>query len=123
MTDKVYFHLNGTINKQNFKYWSDHNPYELHECPLHNPKVTVWCGVSTVGITGPYFFENEYGQAMTVTAECYKDMLETFLTPCLQMLQAHEHMVSARWYYHSNSEKFHGCALWVVSLTTDFSLW
>jgi len=29
------------------------------------------------------FFENEYGQAVAVTAERYKDMVETFLTPCL----------------------------------------
>jgi len=29
---------------------------------------------------------------VTVTAERYKDMLETFLTPRLQMLQGHEQM-------------------------------
>jgi hypothetical protein len=66
MADEVHFHLNGIVNKQNFRYWSEHNPHELHERPLHDPKVTVWCGVSAVGIIGPYF-ENEYGQAVTVT--------------------------------------------------------
>jgi hypothetical protein len=53
--------------------------------------VKVWCGVSTVGIIGPNS-KNECGQAVTGTAECYKYMLETFLTPCLEMLQGHEHM-------------------------------
>jgi hypothetical protein len=92
MADEAHICLNGTVNKQNFRYWSGQIPHKLHEHPLHDPKVTVCCGVSAVGITGPYFFENDYGQALTVTAECYKDMLETFLTPCLQMLQGHECM-------------------------------
>jgi hypothetical protein len=50
MTDEAHFHLNGTVNKQNFRYWSDHNPHELHEHPVHDPNVTVRCGVSAVGI-------------------------------------------------------------------------
>jgi hypothetical protein len=32
-------------------------------------------------------------------------------------------VVSERWCYCSHSENFHGCALWVVSIMTDFSLW
>jgi hypothetical protein len=116
MTDESHLNLNGTSNKQNFRYWSDYNPHELHE-----HKVTVWCGVLAVGITGPYF-EIMYRQAVTVTAECYKDMLETFLTPCLQMLQGHEYM----WFQcdgdTTGSKNFHGCALWVVSAVTNFSL-
>jgi hypothetical protein len=34
------------------------NPIELHERPLHNSKVTVWCAISSFGIIGPYFFED-----------------------------------------------------------------
>jgi hypothetical protein len=33
MRDEAYFHLNGTVNKQNFRYWSAANPHELHQCP------------------------------------------------------------------------------------------
>jgi len=69
MTDEAHFHLNGTVNKQNFRHWSDYNPHELHYCHLHDPNMTVWRGVSAVGIIGPYFFENEYGQVVTVTTE------------------------------------------------------
>jgi len=49
------FPLQWTVNKHNSRYWSDHNPHELHQRPLHGTKVTVWCGVSAVGIIGPYF--------------------------------------------------------------------
>jgi hypothetical protein len=52
--------------------------------------VTLWCEVSAVGIVGPYFFENEYRHAVTFVAERYSDILETFLTARLWMLQGHE---------------------------------
>ena len=38
--DEAHFHLSGTVNKQNFRYWSESNPRELH-----HPKVTVWCAL------------------------------------------------------------------------------
>ena len=57
MSDEAHFHLDGYVNKQNFRYWSDSNPQELHERPLHSAKVTVWCGVTKTCVIGPYFFE------------------------------------------------------------------
>lgn len=55
-SDEAHFHLSGTVNKQNFRYWAESNPHQLHEKPLHSPKVTVWCAVSILGVLGPYFF-------------------------------------------------------------------
>ena len=43
MPDEAHFHLNGFINKQNFRYWIHTNPIALHEQPLHCEKVTAWC--------------------------------------------------------------------------------
>lgn len=56
MSDEAHFHLNGYVNKQNFRYWAPRNPNELHERPLHSERVTVWCAVSRYCIIGPYFF-------------------------------------------------------------------
>jgi len=42
MSDEPHFHLNGSVNKQNFRYWPPQNPHEVHERPLDSPKVTVW---------------------------------------------------------------------------------
>jgi hypothetical protein len=47
--------LSGYV-KQNFRYWPEENPRLLHQSPLHNQKVTVWCALSSFGILGPYFF-------------------------------------------------------------------
>ena len=65
MSDEAHFHLHGTVNKQNFRYWSAANPHELHQCPTYDPKVTVRCAVWSRGVTGPYFFEDEDGKAIS----------------------------------------------------------
>lgn len=84
-TDEAHFHLSGCVNKQNFRYWAPENPRQLHERPLHSPRVTVWCAVGSFGVWGPYFFE-EGGVAVTVTADRYVDMLRNFLEPKLREL-------------------------------------
>lgn len=83
MSDEAHFHLDGYVNKQNFRYWSVTNPQELHERPLHSSKVTVWCGVTKKCVIGPYFFE-EGGRTVTVNQERYLRMLDTFLIPELK---------------------------------------
>ena len=81
-SDEAHFHLCGTVNKQNFRYWAESNPRSLHERPLHCPRVTVWCAIARFGIWGPYFFEEENVVA-TVNSDRYCKMLENFLKPKL----------------------------------------
>jgi len=90
MSDEAHFHVSGFVNKQNFRYWSQANPRALHEKPLHSPKVTVWCAISASGIIGPYFFENETGNAVTVNADRYVEMLQNFFTPQLARFHVNE---------------------------------
>jgi hypothetical protein len=75
ITDKAHFHLSGYVNKQNYRYWAAENPQELNQRPLHSNKLTVWCGIASFGVLGPYFFEENEGAALTVTSECYIRML------------------------------------------------
>ncbi|PNF27784.1 hypothetical protein B7P43_G09194 [Cryptotermes secundus] len=63
----------------------------LHERPLHASKVTVWCAVSSHGVIGPYFFENEDRITVTVTSDRYVEMLQTSVAPALKNFpQLHE---------------------------------
>lgn len=83
MSDEAHFHLSGYVNKQNFRYWSAEQPMQMHEQPLHSQKVTVWCGVSSFGIIGPYFFEED-SKTVTINSNRYLTMLDTFVMPQLR---------------------------------------
>jgi inhibitor of nuclear factor kappa-B kinase subunit alpha len=56
-SDEAWFYLNGEVNTQNSRYWSDSNPRLIHEVPLHDSKIGVWCGFRQDKIVGPIFFE------------------------------------------------------------------
>lgn len=80
-SDEAHFWLNGFVNKQNCRYWSETNPQVVHERPLHPLKITVWCGLWSGGIIGPYFFRNDAGQTVTVNGQRYNDLLRDFFIP------------------------------------------
>ncbi|GFX93458.1 structural maintenance of chromosomes protein 2-2 [Trichonephila clavipes] len=42
-SDEAHFWLNGYVNKQNCRIWSEANPQVYVEIPLHPEKLTVWC--------------------------------------------------------------------------------
>lgn len=46
---------------------------------MHPSRVTVWCGFWSKGIIGPFFFENEEGETVTVNGGRYRAMLCEYL--------------------------------------------
>ncbi|GFX04187.1 hypothetical protein TNCV_3973361 [Trichonephila clavipes] len=48
--DEAHFSLNGYVNKQNCRIWSEANPQVYIETPLHPEKLTVWCALWAGGI-------------------------------------------------------------------------
>ncbi|GFS81687.1 putative transposable element [Trichonephila clavipes] len=48
--DEAHFWLNGYVNKQNCRIWSETNPQVYIETPLHPEKLTVWCALWDGGI-------------------------------------------------------------------------
>jgi hypothetical protein len=55
-TDEASFKLNGQINRHNSVYWSDSDPHEFIQEELNVTGLTVWVGIWSGGIVGPYFF-------------------------------------------------------------------
>ncbi|GFY32722.1 tc3a_0 protein [Trichonephila clavipes] len=49
-SDEAHFWLNGYVNKQNCRIWSEANPQVYVETPLHPEKLTVWCALCAGGI-------------------------------------------------------------------------
>ncbi|GFV67011.1 hypothetical protein TNCV_356971 [Trichonephila clavipes] len=50
ISDEAHFWLNGYVNKQNCRIWSEANPQVYVETPLHPEKLTVWCALWVGGI-------------------------------------------------------------------------
>ncbi|GFW07505.1 hypothetical protein TNCV_3916381 [Trichonephila clavipes] len=48
--DEAHFWLNGYVNKQNCRIWSEANPQVYVETPLHPEKLTVCCALWAGGI-------------------------------------------------------------------------
>ncbi|GFX89507.1 uncharacterized protein TNCV_483421 [Trichonephila clavipes] len=68
-SDEAHFWLNGYVNKQNCRIWSEANPQVYVKTPLHAEKLTVWCALWAGGIIGPYFFKNDEGHNVIVNGD------------------------------------------------------
>ena len=68
----------GYKNKQNCRVWGKQNPHTYIEKPTHPKRVSVWCGFWFRNLIGPFFFENEQGEAVVVNGVRYRAMLNEF---------------------------------------------
>jgi len=96
-SDEAHFHLSGTVNKQNFRYWSERNPRELHQRAAHDPKVTVCCAVFNFGVLGAYFFEED-NVTVTGNSDRYCAMLQNFFQPQLGLIFNDQHGADNVWF-------------------------
>ena len=78
-SDEAHFDLGEYVNKRNCRVWVTENPHAYIEKRTHPKRVTVWCGFWSWIIIGPFFFENEQGEGVTVNGGRYRAMLNEFL--------------------------------------------
>ena len=74
-SDEALFNLGGYVNKENCRIWGTENPNAYIETPTHPKRITVWCGFWSRSIIGPFCFENEQGEAITVNGVYYRAQL------------------------------------------------
>lgn len=80
-SDEASFFLNGTVNRQNCRYWASQNPRWMEEGHTQYPrKVNVWAGIVRNRILGPYFFDEN------LTGDMYLEFLQQELIPTLTAL-------------------------------------
>ncbi|GFY26757.1 DUF4817 domain-containing protein [Trichonephila clavipes] len=92
-SDEAHFWLNGYVNKQNCRIWSEANPQVYVETPLHPEKLTVWCTLWAGGIIGPYFYKNDEGHNVTLNGDRYRAMITNFFVP-----ELNNHDVQELWF-------------------------
>ncbi|GFX97181.1 hypothetical protein TNCV_556711 [Trichonephila clavipes] len=61
-SDEAHFWLNGYVNKQNCRIWSEANPQVYVETPLHPEKLTDWCALWAGGILLQKRWSQRYSQ-------------------------------------------------------------
>jgi hypothetical protein len=77
-SDEAVFYVEGEVNKQNHRYWSDANPSWVDPCKgAGGGKVMVWCGIWDTRIVGPVFIDG------TLNGERYLSMLRDDVLPTL----------------------------------------
>ncbi|GFU27088.1 uncharacterized protein TNCV_280661 [Trichonephila clavipes] len=91
--DEAHFWLNGYVNKQNCRIWSEANPQVYVETPLNPEKLTVWCALWADRSIGPYFFKNDEGHNVTVNGDRYRAMITN-----LFIFELNNHDVQELWF-------------------------
>lgn len=80
-SDEALFYVNGEVNRQNVRYWSQQNPHFVDYSKQQGVhKVMVWCGLWKSHVLGPFFFEDH------VNGDTYLAMLKDKLMPQLESL-------------------------------------
>ena len=77
-SDECKFNRNGIVNRHNCTYWSTETPHAKFSMPNTGEWMMVWCGLSSNGLLGPYFFDE------TVTGSTCRQMLVDYAWPQLQ---------------------------------------
>ncbi|GFW84899.1 putative transposable element [Trichonephila clavipes] len=88
ISDEAHFWLNGYVNKQNCRFWSEANPQVYVETPLHPETLTVRCALCLVE-----FFKNDEGHNVTVNGDRYRAMINNFFIP-----ELNNHDVQELWF-------------------------
>lgn len=127
-SDEAHFHLHGRVNSKTNVFWGSNKPDEVASIPLHSPKCTVWAAISSKGIVGPVFFEDDEGETATVNKERYVDVLNTFKG---ELTSRFPSWYASRWWFQQDGASPHTSKLaleWlknnfgdrVISLKSDF---
>ena len=74
-SDEATFFINGCVNKQNCRYWSDENPHVFKEG--NTQKINVWAGILGNAIIGPIFIDEN------LTGEVYLHLHENVIDPSI----------------------------------------
>ena len=77
-SDEATFKLNGSINRHNCTYWGPENPHVMVDHHVNLPGITVWCGLSSRGLIGPFFFD------ATMTGPVYLNLLQQSVMPSIR---------------------------------------
>ena len=85
-SDEAVFHVGGFVNKHNCHYWAHDDPMIVAEKTQSKPKITVWCGMMSSRVIGPFVIHD------TMNAERYLCMLRNQVWPAISTWENFDRM-------------------------------
>jgi hypothetical protein len=80
-SDEALFYVNGEVNRQNVRYWSQNNLRWMDPSKQQGAeRIMVWCGLWKAHVLEPFFFDR------SITGETYLALLGNQLRPQLDGL-------------------------------------
>ena len=76
----AHFLLSGHVNSKNNIFWGSTPPEHCLQRTLHSAKCTAWVAISKHGIIGPFWFEDDNEQSVTINTERYVQVFDKFWT-------------------------------------------
>jgi hypothetical protein len=88
-SEEAMFHVNGVVNRYDYRIWGSQNPHVTCELERGSPEVNVWTGLMHDKFIGQFFFSEK-----TVTGRSYLNILELCALPQLppQTMMGHRHI-------------------------------
>ena len=75
--DEAVFHIGGFVNRHNCHFWAGEDLRVTSEKMLNQPNVTVWCGMTSDRIVGPFILHD------IMNAKRYLTMLKNEVRPII----------------------------------------
>ena len=100
-------------------FWGSQAPDEVLQRPLHSVKCTAWVAISKHGLIGPFWFENDVGETMTVNKEPYIVILNNFWRTLSACCGVHR---EEQWFKQDGATPIQLTSLWnglIVALQAD----
>lgn len=101
-SDESVFFLDGRVNTQNSRYWSQTNPHEFYESRSQFPrKLNVWAGIFRSKIVGPFFFDGN------LDGPKYLEMLEQQIVPRIREISVETNLPVQQAYFQQDGAPPH----------------
>lgn len=86
-SDEAVFHIGGFVKRHNCHYWAGEDPFVMSAKMQNLPNVTVWCGMTSDRIVGPFILRD------TMNAERYLIMLQDEIWPVISAWENVEDLI------------------------------
>lgn len=84
MGGTIDFYTDGFVGNYNKRFWGSSQPQAIFPWDLSDSKVSLWCGITSKKVIGPYFFDLTSSPTKRLTNSVYIKMINEFIQPIVK---------------------------------------